>query len=257
MHIHPSFDPIAIHLGPLAVRWYGPDVPRRVHRGDCRGPGCVCGCRIVAAQGWTVKDIDDMLFYGVLGTILGGRLGYVPVLQGELLLCASAGHLQGVGRRHVVSRRFLGVTLAMVLFAWQRGRTWLEVNRLRRADGAHRARRRPARQLHQRRVMGPCHRSVGALGDAVSHSPPARTPGGLATHPQQAAQWNLGEVYAQYHMLPRHPSELYEIALEGVVLFFVLWFLSRANASGRGRIGGHSDRLRIGPLYRRICARAG
>ena len=49
----------------------------------------------------------------------------------------------------------------------------------------------------------------------------------LARHPAQAAQWHLGEVFAQYHMLPRHPSQLYEIALEGVVLFLVLWFFTR------------------------------
>ncbi|WP_224100435.1 prolipoprotein diacylglyceryl transferase family protein, partial [Paraburkholderia caribensis] len=76
MHIHPNFDPIAIHLGPLAVRWYGLMylvafvMAIVVGRLRLRLPH-------VAAQGWTPKDIDDMLFYGVLGTILGGRLGYV------------------------------------------------------------------------------------------------------------------------------------------------------------------------------------
>jgi phosphatidylglycerol:prolipoprotein diacylglycerol transferase len=49
----------------------------------------------------------------------------------------------------------------------------------------------------------------------------------LAAHPAQAAQWHLNEVFAQYHLLPRHPSELYEIALEGVALFFVLILFSR------------------------------
>ena len=49
----------------------------------------------------------------------------------------------------------------------------------------------------------------------------------LATHPQLAQKWNLAQVFAQYHMLPRHPSELYEIALEGVTLFFVMFFFTR------------------------------
>lgn len=76
MLIHPNFDPIAIHLGPLAVRWYGLMylvafvMAIVVGRLRLRMPH-------VAAQGWNVRDIDDMLFYGVLGTIIGGRLGYV------------------------------------------------------------------------------------------------------------------------------------------------------------------------------------
>ncbi|MEK6298707.1 MAG: prolipoprotein diacylglyceryl transferase, partial [Paraburkholderia tropica] len=49
----------------------------------------------------------------------------------------------------------------------------------------------------------------------------------LQTHPALAAKWHLNEVFAQYHLLPRHPSELYEIALEGIALFFVLILFSR------------------------------
>jgi phosphatidylglycerol:prolipoprotein diacylglycerol transferase len=49
----------------------------------------------------------------------------------------------------------------------------------------------------------------------------------LTRHPELAAKWHLNEIFAQYHMLPRHPSELYEIALEGITLFLVLWFFSR------------------------------
>ena len=76
MHIHPNFDPIAIHLGPLAVRWYGLMylvafvMAIVVGRLRLRLPH-------VAAQGWTPKDIDAMLFYCVLVTILGRRLGLV------------------------------------------------------------------------------------------------------------------------------------------------------------------------------------
>lgn len=76
MLIHPNFDPVAIHLGPLAVRWYGlmylVAFVSAIVIGRLR-----LRLPYVAAQGWNAKDIDDMLFYGVLGTILGGRLGYV------------------------------------------------------------------------------------------------------------------------------------------------------------------------------------
>ena len=76
MIIHPNFDPVAIHLGPLAVRWYG-----LMYLVGFIAAIVVGRIRLklpyVAAQGWTAKDIDDMMFYGVLGTVLGGRLGYV------------------------------------------------------------------------------------------------------------------------------------------------------------------------------------
>ena len=74
MLVHPQFDPVAFQIGPLAVRWYGLmylvgfglvwlAARYRIHR----HPGGI----------WTRKDFDDALFYGILGTILGGRLGYV------------------------------------------------------------------------------------------------------------------------------------------------------------------------------------
>ncbi|TPE91839.1 prolipoprotein diacylglyceryl transferase, partial [Burkholderia pseudomallei] len=71
MIIHPNFDPVAIHLGPLAVRWYGLMylvgfiLAIVVGRLRLKLPH-------VAAQGWSAKDIDDMMFYGVLGGGLGG-----------------------------------------------------------------------------------------------------------------------------------------------------------------------------------------
>lgn len=49
----------------------------------------------------------------------------------------------------------------------------------------------------------------------------------LAKNPQLDAQWHLAEIFQRYHMLPRHPSQLYEIALEGIVLFIVIWTFSR------------------------------
>jgi phosphatidylglycerol:prolipoprotein diacylglycerol transferase len=49
----------------------------------------------------------------------------------------------------------------------------------------------------------------------------------LAKHPQLDTRWHLAEIFERYHMLPRHPSQLYEIALEGLVLFIVMWTFSR------------------------------
>ena len=102
MLIHPQFDPIAISIGPLAVRWYG----------LMYLAGFVAflwlGRRRAAAQPWhgmTAQDIDDLLFYGVLGVVLGGRLGLRAVLQAGLLPCASAGNPRGMEGRHGLSWR--------------------------------------------------------------------------------------------------------------------------------------------------------
>ncbi|AUT60171.1 prolipoprotein diacylglyceryl transferase [Paraburkholderia terrae] len=225
MHIHPNFDPIAIHLGPLAVRWYGLMylvafvMAIVVGRLRLRLPH-------VAAQGWTPKDIDDMLFYGVLGTILGGRLGYVLFYKASWYFAHPLDIFKVWEGGMSFHGGFLGVTLAMVLFAWQRKRTWLQVTDFVAP-------------------MVPTGLAAGRLGNFINGelwgrvtSPDApwamlfpgaanEDAGWLAAHPAQAAQWHLSEVFAQYHMLPRHPSQLYEIALEGVVLFLVLWFFTR------------------------------
>lgn len=121
---------------------------------------------------------------------------------------------------------FLGVTLAMVLFAFQRKRTWLQVTDFVAP-------------------MVPAGLAAGRLGNFINgelwgrvtdpsapwammfQSASEDDAHWLITHPVLAAKWHLVEIFAQYHMLPRHPSELYEIALEGIVLFFVLWFFAR------------------------------
>src|SRR5690606_32164305 len=78
MLVHPQFDPVAIQLGPLAIRWYGLMYlvafaafyflgRRRLATAAPGGP----------FAGWKPSDIEDLLVYGVAGVVLGGRLGYV------------------------------------------------------------------------------------------------------------------------------------------------------------------------------------
>ncbi|RKF35748.1 prolipoprotein diacylglyceryl transferase [Paraburkholderia fungorum] len=225
MLIHPNFDPVAIHLGPLAVRWYGLMylvafiAAIVVGRLRLRLPH-------VAAQGWSARDIDDMLFYGIVGTILGGRLGYVLFYKANYYLAHPLDIVKVWQGGMSFHGGLLGVTLAMVLFAYQRKRTLLQVTDFVAP-------------------MVPAGLAAGRLGNFINGElwgrvtdpqapwamlfPTAAKDDAawLAAHPQLASRWNLDAVFAQYHMLPRHPSELYEIALEGIVLFFVLWFFTR------------------------------
>lgn len=225
MIIHPNFDPVAIHLGPLAVRWYGLMYLVAfisaivVGRLRLRLP-------FVAAQGWTAKDIDDMMFYGVLGTVLGGRLGYVLFYKAGYYFAHPLNIFKVWEGGMSFHGGFLGVTLAMILFAWQRKRHWLQVTDFVAP-------------------MVPAGLAAGRLGNFINGELWGRVTdpsapwamlfpcatrddaGWLATHPALAAKWHLVDVFMQYQMLPRHPSQLYEIALEGVVLFFVLFFFAR------------------------------
>jgi phosphatidylglycerol---prolipoprotein diacylglyceryl transferase len=225
MLIHPNFDPVAIHLGPLAVRWYGLmyligfAMAIVVGRLRLRLPH-------VAAQGWSARDIDDMLFYGVLGTIIGGRLGYVLFYKPDYYFMHPLDVFKVWQGGMSFHGGFLGVILAMAFFAWQRKRTWLQVTDFVAP-------------------MVPTGLAAGRFGNFINGELWGRVTDPqapwammfqnaspddalwLAAHPQLAAKWHLGEVFAQYHMLPRHPSELYEVALEGIALFFVLWFFTR------------------------------
>ena len=225
MLIHPNFDPIAIHVGPLAVRWYGLMylvgfiLAVLIGRLRLRLPH-------VAAQGWSAKDIDDILFYGVLGTILGGRLGYVLFYKADYYFAHPLDIFKVWQGGMSFHGGFLGVTLAMTLFAYQRKRTWLQVTDFVAP-------------------MVPTGLAAGRLGNFINgelwgrvtdpHAPWAMLFQSasnddalwLVSHPQLAAKWHLADVFAQYHMLPRHPSELYEIALEGIALFFLLFFFTR------------------------------
>jgi phosphatidylglycerol:prolipoprotein diacylglycerol transferase len=225
MLIHPNFDPIAIHLGPLAVRWYGLMYLLAFIQ-------CIVIGRIrlrlpyVSAQGWTTKDIDDILFYGVLGTILGGRLGYVVFYKSSFYLAHPLDIFKVWEGGMSFHGGMLGVITAMILFAWQRKRTWLQVTDFVAP-------------------MVPLGLAAGRFGNFINGELWGRVTNPnapwamlfqnaspddaiwLQKHPDLDAQWHLREIFDRYQMLPRHPSQLYEIALEGFALFIVMWLMSR------------------------------
>ncbi len=254
MLIHPQFDPIAFHLGPLAVRWYGLMyllafvLAIIVGRLRLRLPH-------VAAQGWTAKDIDDLMFYGVLGVILGGRLGYVLFYKAGWYL----GHPLDIFKVWEGGMSFhggfLGVIIAMMLFAQQRGRTWMQVTDFIAP-------------------MVPAGLACGRLGNFINGElwgrvtspdapwamlfPAPRRRSRVAARASRA-----GERLAICRTCSRATSccrairpSSNEIALEGVALFLVMWFLLEEAAAGRRGLGGVPDRLWPRALHRRVRARA-
>lgn len=204
MLVHPQFDPIALQLGPLAVRWYGLMY--------------LIGFALLWAAGryrirlrpsgvWRARDLDDALFYGILGTIIGGRLGYVFFYKFGDYLAAPWKVLYVWEGGMSFHGGFIGVVVAMVWFAWSRRQDWLAITDFIAP-------------------LVPLGLGAGRLGNFIN----AELWGRPADVP-----WAM--VFPNVDRVPRHPSQLYEFALEGVVLFVVLWWFS-SKPRPRGAVSG-------------------
>jgi prolipoprotein diacylglyceryl transferase len=193
MLTHPQFDPVALQLGPLGIHWYGLmyliGFLSLLWLGKWRA-------RTQPERGWKSSEIDDILFYGALGVIIGGRLGYVMFYQPAYYLShpLEIAYLwQGGMSFH---GGFLGVLVAMVLFARKTGKRWLAV-------------------MDFVAPLVPLGLGAGRLGNFINGELWGRT---------TDVAW--GMVFPQVDQLARHPSQLYQFALEGVVLFVLLWWYS-------------------------------
>ena len=199
MLVHPQFSPVALQLGPVAIHWYGITylvafglflwlAARRVRLPQ------------FAERGWTRRDVEDLLFYGVMGVVIGGRLGYVLFYKPgyyaanplEILAVWKGGMAFHGG--------LLGVLGAMALFARVRGRRFFDVTDL----------------------IAPCvplGLASGRIGNFINGEL-----WGRAADP--SLPWAM--VFPQAgDAVPRHPSPLYQFALEGVLLFVLLWLYAR------------------------------
>lgn len=193
MLIHPQFDPVAIQLGPFGIHWYGLMYLVGFLGGLWLGKR---RARQFPERGFTRHDVDDMLFYIALGVILGGRLGYVLFYQPAYYLAHPLEILalwQGGMSFH---GGFLGVLLAMWLYARKSGKPWLAL-------------------MDFVAPLVPIGLGAGRLGNFINAE--------LWGRPTDLP-W--GVVFPQVDALPRHPSQLYEFGLEGVALFVVLWWFS-------------------------------
>jgi phosphatidylglycerol:prolipoprotein diacylglycerol transferase len=195
MLVHPQFDPIAFHLGPLAIRWYGlmylAGFVLFVVLGKYRA-------RQNLLTGWHPRDVDDMLFFGVFGVIIGGRLGYVLFYKPEYYFFTHPLEVFALWQGGMSFHGgFLGVLLALVFFARSRHKRWLEVTDFVAP-------------------LCPLGLAAGRLGNFIN--------GELWGRPT-SEPW--GMVFPQVDALPRHPSQLYEFGLEGLALFALLWLYAR------------------------------
>jgi phosphatidylglycerol---prolipoprotein diacylglyceryl transferase len=191
MLVHPQFDPVAFQIGPVAVRWYG------LMYLVGFAAGLLLGRVRAKRAGWSYQDLDDLLFYCVLGTILGGRLGYVLFYKLDEYLYDPVRILYLWEGGMSFHGGFLGVITALAWFAHRKGRHWFEVTDFMAP-------------------LVPLGLAAGRLGNFINAE--------LWGRPTDVP-WAV--IFPSVDHQPRHPSQLYELALEGVALFVILWLFSR------------------------------
>lgn len=193
MLLHPQFDPIAFSLGPLSVRWYGLmyllAFVQFIYLGRYRIK--------VQKSFLTVEQLDDLLFYGMLGVILGGRLGQVIFYEPAYYLSNPLEILAVWKGGMAFHGGFLGVLVAMGLWAKKHQISWWTVTDFIAP-------------------LVPLGLAAGRIGNFINGEL-----WGRVTSPD--LPW--GMVFPQAgDGLPRHPSQLYHVGLEGIALFLILWF---------------------------------
>ena len=172
----PNFDPVLIQLGPFAIRWYALAYIVGILLGWLYARAIIRTEQLWGGPApMTATDFDDFIVWVTLGIILGGRIGYVAVLQPGLLRRASARSARAVEGRHVVPRRLHRLRRWPWCCSRKKPRHSGAVARRRDLRGrADRAVPRAARELHQRRIVGPAGRC--ALGHGVSDRRAAAAP---------------------------------------------------------------------------------
>ena len=196
MLVHPQFDPIAFSLGPISVHWYG--VMYLVGFAAFWLLG-----RMRSHQAWrqmTSDDIEDLLFYGVIGVIAGGRLGFCLLYQPEWYFSHPLDIFKVWQGGMSAHGGIIGVTLAMLTFAYTHKKSFWTISDFVAP-------------------LVPLGLMAGRFGNFIN--------GELWGRPADPSlPWAM--VFPQSgDLTPRHPSQLYEAGLEGLVLFAVLWLVSR------------------------------
>jgi len=198
---YPQFDPVAVRIGPLAVHWYG------LMYLLAFGLVWALGRRRIALglTSLTRRDLEDLIFYGVLGVIVGGRLGYVLFYKPSHYAAhpLEIFHLWEGGMSF--HGGLIGVLAVLLWFARSRGLRLLELGDFVAP-------------------LIPPGLAAGRLGNFIN--------GELWGRPTDLP-WAM--VFPQTgDGIPRHPSQLYEMGLEGLALFVVVWwFAGKPRPAGR------------------------
>jgi phosphatidylglycerol---prolipoprotein diacylglyceryl transferase len=199
---HPQIDPVALQIGPLAIHWYGLTYLAAfalffwLGRLRLRHQPYAS---ITQPRPWLPRDVEDILFLGVVGVVAGGRLGYCLFYQPAYYLQHPLEVFyvwQGGMSFH---GGLIGVMVAQLWYARSRGRPFMQVMDF----------------------VAPCvptGLAAGRLGNFINGELWGRVA-------DPALPW--GMVFRGAGDAPRHPSQVYQFLLEGLLLFVLLWLYAR------------------------------
>lgn len=208
MLVHPQFDPIAIAVGPLAIRWYGLMYLIAFLGFFLLGRLRLRQARYREASGLAPHQIEDLLFFGVLGVVLGGRLGYVVFYKPAYYLSHPLEALALWEGGMSFHGGLLGVIVAIALYCQRRRLKFFAV-------------------MDFIAPLVPIGLAAGRLGNFIN----GELWGRASTLPWAMVFPQSGDALA------RHPSQLYQFAGEGLLLFTILWWWS-ARARPVGSVSG-------------------
>ena len=205
----PAFDPVLVHLGPFAIRWYALAYIAGILLGWLYARALIRSKNLWGGKAsknlapMSLVDFDDFVLWVTLGIILGGRTGYVLFYNLEYFVAHPLEIVQLWNGGMSFHGGFTGCVLAVILFARKRGIPILSLGDITCG-------------------VGPIGIFLGRLANFIN--------GELWGRPADVP-WAM--VFPGGGQLARHPSQLYEAALEGLVLFAVLALLMRAGALRR------------------------
>lgn len=199
MLIYPHINPIAFSVGPLHVHWYG-----LMYLLGFILAWLLAHWRVKHYKlDWTSEQISDLIFYAALGCILGGRIGYMLFYNTQQFLHAPWILFKLWEGGMSFHGGLLGVLLAVVIFSRKVKKAFWEV-----ADFLT--------------PLVPLALAAGRVGNFINGEL-----WGRATD----VPWAM--IFPHVDDLPRHPSQIYEFSLEGIVLFIIVWwYASRPRPAG-------------------------
>jgi phosphatidylglycerol:prolipoprotein diacylglycerol transferase len=192
MLTYPQIDPVAFALGPLKIHWYG--IMYLV--GFFAAWALLTWRARKPDSGWTSAEVSDLVFYCALGVVIGGRLGYMLFYDFHQLFTEPLSIL----RVWQGGMSFHGGLLGVVFVVWWFARRY--------------------------------HKSFITIGDFIAPVVPIGLAAGRIGNFINGELWgrvttmSWGMIFPSGGPLPRHPSQLYEFALEGILLFLILWIYS-------------------------------
>src|SRR6202795_675908 len=202
----PVFDPIAIAIGPIAIRWYALAYIGGIVLGGIYARALIKNERLWGGPApISLVQLDDFILWVTVGIILGGRTGYVLFYNLAFFIEHPAEIVELWKGGMSFHGGFLGCVAAVILFC--------------------RANNLPILSLHDITITdGPIGLCVGRLAHFINSE--------LWGRPADSSvPWAM--VFPNGGPLPRHPSQLYEAGLEGILLFAILAVMVRMGALKR------------------------